>query len=281
MNIDYPFQLELFLSLLQSVGLEILPNPLTKLSNQIDKHFPNFKGDINAAKYDPPTKFVKYNKTSFFIENGGTSFAMNFCFLALMGITPLLMKLRRFPGRSKLAILAFHLRWNINARSFIENGIPITLAFCLQIRKITFATPYNIISMIFTIMALVYSMKMADFLLRVLASNDNGELMGAFIKARYGTLYEGVKLQQPIAKYSHFLILFRGTLLAFLVAFFEDWPVFQVLPLVFYNIMLVIFLFKGIEFTDKKLLFINRTKEICITVGLCGIESQLCIREIL
>jgi len=270
-NIDYPFQLELFLSMLQSVGLEILPNPLTKLSNKIDEHFPSFKGDLHEAKYDPPAKFVKYEKTSSFIENGGTSFAMNFCFLVLVGVLPTVLRLRRFPFRSKIVRFSFHLKWNINARAFLENGIPIALAFFLQMRAITFDTPYNVISTLLAIMAFFYFFLMTDFLIKSLTSHGTGKLMGELTKAKIGTLYEGVQLKRPIAKYYHFMILFRGVILAFLVTFFENWPVIQVLPLILYNIMLVILLFKGLEFTDKRLLTINQIKEVFITIGLCGI----------
>jgi len=270
-NIEYPFQLELFFRLMQSVGLDFLPNPISGLSEMIDEKFPNFKTDITAERYQPPKKFVKQEITSFFIENGGAAFMMNFCFLGLILVIPGMLRYRQLPLRDFLRKLHFNLKWNINARSFLESGIPIALAVFLQLRKITLDTLYNTASVLFAVFAFVYFMLMIHFLFGVLEAQDYKAVEEKKFKLKYGTLCEGLHVRYTAAKYYNIIILLRGVLLVFLVTFFEDWPLLQTIPLVVYNIGLICYLFMRVDFESRILTVITRTKEIMILMGIISI----------
>ena len=267
-NIDYPFQLELFFDLLQSTGLSFLPNPLSRVSDMIDERFPNFKTDLSAEKYQPPRKFVKREMTSFFIENGGAEFIMNIVFFVALLTIPAALRLRQLPLRNTLRKFHFNLKWNITARSFLESGIPISLAIFLQLRKLTFDTSYNTASVILAIAAFLFLMLMINFLCEVLYVEDKEKLAEKKFKLKYGTLCEGLHIKHSVAKYYNIMILFRGVLLAFLVTFFEDWPLAQTIPLVIYNIGLVYCLFHRVDFENKTLTRINQIKEIMILLGI-------------
>jgi len=270
-NIDYPFQLELFFDLMQSTGLAFLPNPLSRVSDMIDEKFPDFKKDLTAEQYKPPRKFVKREISSFFIENGGAEFIMNFVFFMAVLIIPFGLRFRQLPLRNTLRKLYFNLKWNINARSFLESGVPISLAIFLQLRKMTFDTFYSTASAVLTIVAFLYFMVMINFLFGVLYVEDKKGLEDKQFKLKYGTLCEGLHLRHAVAKYYNIMILFRGILLAFLVTFFEDWPLLQTLPLVIYNIGLIYCLFKKVDFESRGLALINKIKEMMILVGILAI----------
>jgi len=91
MNIEFPFQTELFLMLLQTDLWEMLPNPLSSLLSSLSGEI--LEEDANSVTvYDPPAKFVKYEMNSFFVENGGTIIAVNLLFLVILWLVIALKK---------------------------------------------------------------------------------------------------------------------------------------------------------------------------------------------
>ena len=68
LNIEYPYQVEIFLKMLQSSVWDNLPNPAASLMETL---YENFLGNGVDSDLLPPKKFVKYEMTSFFIGNGG------------------------------------------------------------------------------------------------------------------------------------------------------------------------------------------------------------------
>ena len=269
-NIEFPYQTELFLSLLQSSLWDMLPNPLASLMSSLSENI--LEEDADAVTiYDPPAKFVKYDVNSFFVENGGTIIAVNVGLLIVTWVVIGLRKTKCLKENYIMEKIEGVLRWNFLARSFLENGIPLSLAVFLQFRIMMFNNLYLILCCAFAIFSFILTVGAIGILFFVLKSKNNQQLKVSKIEEVYGTLYEGVVLTGDKTKYYNIIILLRGILVVALVSFFEAVPLFQIAPLILFNVSLVYYMFKQVPYEDKKLSKIVRIKEIFI---LCG---ELCI----
>lgn len=154
------------------------------------------------------------------------------------------------------------------ARTFLENGMPLSLAIFLQLRFLTLKNgAYLGISSLMAIVSLFYTFLMSSFLLRILFKRNINTLKSKSIIKIYGTLYEGLQLKTSETKYYYLMILWRGILISLLVSFFEATPFIQIIPLVLYNIHFVYYLFQHVSFEQKAQNIIIRIKEILILSG--------------
>ena len=266
-NIEFPPHLEIFLIMLRSSIWDKLPNPAAYVTEPL---YHKILGDGFDSDLYPPKKFVKYEVTSFFIENGTTILLTNLFFLLLLLMVLSLKKTKRLKDSVILKTLKVYLKWNIVSRTFLENGIPLALAIFLQLKALSFDGTYFILCSIMTVIASVYFVVFIVFLFRVLSKRDDKLLQRKLIRRIYGTLYEGVILKNT-AKYYHLVILARGVLVVFLVTVFDDFPTLQIIPLIFYNFGFVYYLFNSATMEDPKLNIIIRIKEIFILIGEIGI----------
>jgi len=263
MNIEFPYQTELFLMLLQSSIWDMLPNPLSSVMSSLSGNI--LKEDAEGVTiYDPPSKFVKYEITSFFVENGGTIIAVNLFFPVILWLVIGLRKTKWLKESYIMEKIEGVLRWNFIARSFLENGIPLSLAMFLQFRIMLFNNSYLALCSAFAIFSFFLTIGTIVALCSVLKKRDNQQLKKSSIEEVYGTLYEGVVLTGDKTKYYHIVILLRGILIVCLVSFFEAVPLFQIAPLILFNVSLVYYMFKQVPYEDKKLSKIVRIKEIFI-----------------
>ena len=271
LNIDYPPQLEIFLSLFSFTDWDFLPNPIASLTEQWKE---DLSLDLTAvqdgeSKYQLPPKFVKYEIPTFFIDNGGSLISMNI----LLIIMPLflryirrvkILKIDRFLWKIEM-----NLRWNGVFRAFLENSIPLLLATIIQLKKFTFDNIYTTISTLLAVASFFYILLMLHFVWFSLQSRSRYRLELPLVRIVYGTLYEGLDLKDYSAKYYHLFIMLRGFLLIFLTVFMDVQPLLQVVPLIIYNIGLLYFLFQKKIFLDSKLNLINKIKEFLIIIGEC------------
>ena len=269
MNIGYPFQVELFLQIIESSFWDFLHNPLSSLTESLAG---NLLNPLEVEdEFDPPKKFIKYEKTSFFIENGSTIIMTNLFLLCFLFIVLALKKRTRWDNSLILKTLKVYLRWNIITRTFLENVIPLTLAIFLQIRVLKFNGIYLSLCSSLAILSLVYVCSMTLFIVRILFKRENDLLQFSLIKRIYGTLYEGISLKKSATKYYNIIILFRGLLLIFLISFAEETPLLQIVPLIFANAFIIYYMFKQVSFEDHKFDSIVKVKEILILFGEIGI----------
>ena len=269
-NVHYPSQVEIFLSILQISFWDYLPNPLSIITEPLLGSFLD-NNKIGLQKFQPPQKFVKYEKTSFFLEIGGSIILTNIILLVLLRVILSLKSLDRFQNKIFLKTVKVYLRWNVITRTFLENGLPLALAICLQLRILTFDGSYLLCCSILTIISIFYMIIMITFMIRVLYKRENILLKKGLIKRIYGTLHEGVILKKSTSKYFHIVILFRGLLLVCLISFFEDSPILQIIPLIFFNMGLIYYMIKEVDFEDKKLNVIIKVKEVLILFGEIGV----------
>ncbi len=263
MNIEFPYQTELFLMLLQSSIWDLLPNPLSSVMGSLSESI--LKDDAEGVTiYDPPAKFVKYEMSSFFVENGGTIIAVNLLFPVILWLIIGLRKTKFLKENYLLEKIEGVLRWNFIARSFLENGIPLSLAIFLQFRIMLFNNSYLALCSAFAIFSFLLTIGFILALWIVLKNRNNQQLKKSNIEEVFGTLYEGVVLTGGSTKYYHLIILFRGILIVSLVSFFESVPLFQIAPLILFNICLVYYMFKQVSYDDPRLNKIVRLKEIFI-----------------
>lgn len=173
----------------------------------------------------------------------------------------------------KLAKKVFDfLKWNAILRGFLESGIPLALSVFLQIRRVSYTSFYTACSVLMASVGFSYFFLMLQFALEILSKNNDVELNKKGSKELYGTLYEGISLKKKQkGKYYHLLILIRGVLLMFMIAFFEISPVFQIIPLIFFNIGLIVYLSKLASFEDRHMNTVNKIKESLILMGEFGI----------
>jgi len=269
-NVLYPRKVEVFLLILQTSLWDSLPNPLSSITDSLLRSFLTNQHGL-SPEYQPPLRFRMYDQTSFFIENGGGLIFTNLTLLIVLMITMLLKNMQRFQNRIFLKKIKVYLRWNGINRIFLENGIPLALAIFLQIRILSFNSAYLSISSLFTIISLGYMIAMIIFISRILFKRENDLLKKDLIKRIFGTLHEGIELNHSLSKYFHIIILFRGILLVFLVVFFEDYPLLQILPLIFFQIGLIYYMIKEVPFEDKKFNTITKIKEGLILLGEIGV----------
>jgi len=108
-NVHYPSQVEVFLSMLQISLWDILPNPLSIITEPLLGSFLE-NNKIGTSKFQPPQKFVKYGETSFFIENGGSIILTNIILLISLKVILSLKSLERFQNRIFLKTIKVYLR---------------------------------------------------------------------------------------------------------------------------------------------------------------------------
>jgi len=260
MNIEFPFQLNMFFDLLSSSSFSFLPNPIDWVTESIAA---GVMSDT-SEEYRPPQKFAEQDVTSFFIENAGGVLFMNLLLLLFLVIVQYIRSKSRFKKNWILKKIHQTLKWNFIFRSFLENGVPLILAIFLQFRVMVFRKVYVILSALAAVFSLVYFIIMFYYIVKALYVRDSEQLKKESVEEKIGTLYEGIDLVEPESKYYAILILARGTLLAFLLSYFQAIPVLQITPLIAFNAGIVYYLFKGCGFEDRNLNMINRIKEILI-----------------
>ena len=266
-NIEYPQQVEIFFEMLQASFWDYLPNPTASLTESL---YQKVLGSSLNADLDPPRKFVKYEMTSFFIENGSTILLTNISFLLLLLLVLSLKKSEKLANNRILKTIKVYLKWNVIARTFLENGIPLSLAIFLQLRVLSSEGAYLMICTFMTLISSIYFFIFTIFLFQILSKRNNKHLRFALIKKIYGTLYEGVVLNNS-GKYYHLIILLRGVFLTFLVTILDNYPLLQIVSLIFVNAGFVFYLFKEVVMEDSKLNIIVRVKEVFIFIGQIGI----------
>ena len=269
-NIDFPPQVEVFLQLPQPFNWSLIPNPLSFLNSDDDKRV-LASYDMTSAIYQPPSKFVKYNQSSFFLENGATIIMINVGLGLALFIILMLKKFSCLKNNSLLTKIKVMLRYNVIARIFLKNGIPLALAVFLQLRLADFSNTYLLQNNILAIISIIYIVLMTGFLFTKLHRRDNSHLEKDKIRRLYGTLYQGMVLKDTQSKYYHFFIFFRGVFLVFLLTIPHKLPPLQIVPLIFCNLLLVYYLFGKAKFEDKIFDIINKVKEILIFI------SEVCI----
>ena len=265
-NVQYPSQVEILLSMLDFSIWSILPNPLDSLTSSLSDSF-IAQGHHLDIDSQPPQKFARHEINIFFIENGGSILTVNIGLLLILLLVLLLKSTPRCKSSNLLKKMKVSMKWNMIARTFLENGIPLSLAIFLQLRSIKFTGAYLGICSGLTIISLVYFVVMCAFLMRILYQRDNEHLKRKLITKIYGTLHEGISLKTSTTKYYYMIILFRGVLLTFLIACMEDSPLLQIIPLIFYNIGFIIYLFRSVTFEIKILNIIIKVKELLILAG--------------
>jgi len=268
LNIEYPPQLEIFLTLFSFTDWDFLPNPVASLTEQWKE---DLSLDLTAtqgeSKYQLPVKFVKYEVPTFFIDNGGSLISMNIVLLVAPFLLHHIRRIKIIKIDRFLWKLEMNLRWNGIFRAFLENSIPMFLATIIQLKKFTFDNVYTVISTLLAVLAFFYTMIMLHFVWDTLQTQSRYRLELPLVRIVYGTLYEGLDLKDNMAKYYHLLIMLRGFLLIFLTVFMDVQPLLQVFPLIFYNLWILYFLFGKRIFKDSKLQNINKIKETLIVAG--------------
>ena len=268
-NVDYPLQAELFFSLFSFADFTFLPNPLSPITDDLAEQILQSKDVEFLQTYQPPKKFKKFEDTSFFIENDANALFTNLGLFLVLELTRLIVKYYRGPVPFARP-LYFNLRWNGILRTFLENGIPLTLATLLQLRRLSFGNTYTALCGVLAIVSFFYIIAMIRFMWTIVTErlkpprNLKEKMMAT---QNYGTLYESLSAENPLAKYYHVFIFLRGVLLVYLIVFVESYPLLQVIPLIMVNIVLVIFLFKYKLFDNTTLNTISKIREILITAG--------------
>ena len=266
-NIEYPPHVEIFLEMMRTSMWDRLPNPAAYVTESLYK---KILGEGIDTDLVPPKKFVKYEMTSFFIENGSTILLTNLSLLLLLLLVLSLKRIESLKENKILKTIKVFLKWNVISRTYLENAVPLALAIFLQLTALSMKGAYYIICTIMGLFSAVYLGAFTAFLFRILNKRENKLLEMKLIRRIFGTLYEGVILKDA-AKYYHLVILMRGILVVFLVTMVDSFPTLQIVPLIFYNAGFVYYLFSSVTMEDSKLNIIIRIKEILILIGEIGI----------
>jgi len=191
--------------------------------------------------------------------------------MLLLLIVLLLKKIKSFNKKPFLIKIKILLKWNFIMRTFFEGGIPLSLSIFLQLRVASFRKAYLTVATTLAIISAIYMIIMFLFVCTKLYYRDNQRLDKEHVRLMYETLYEGVNLSKPYSKCYYLVLLVRGILLACLVTFLESSPVFQIVPLILFNVGLICYMLKQVHFTNKKLNFILKLKEVCVLIAECCI----------
>lgn len=226
-NIKFPSHVEYFLSILSASFWDYLPNPLARMTDDMYKDLLDENGQI-PYEYKPPSKFREYDVISFFIKDSGEIIATNLLLLFILALVLLIKNFKKFNQNKYLKKIKVALKWNIIARTFLENGIPLSLSIFLQLRIMQFNNLYLAFCSSLCIIAIFLVLAKLGFLIKILAKRDNKHLEQSFVRRMYGTLYEGVLLQ-GWAKYYQILILLRGISFVCVLVFCGEAPLFQII----------------------------------------------------
>lgn len=259
LNIPYPFQVDLFFSFTQAQMWNFVPNPLSNAMRSVLRRFPN--QDQNE---DMPQKFADKNMSPSFIDNGGSIIGINLELLLFLLIIVLIRKIPIFSQRNILKIIHDKLRWNIILRVFLENGTPLMFAIFIQSRMLNLQNTYGYVVLPIVLFSSLYFVVMLTSMTRLLVQSNKAQLAEESADNTFGTLYEGIALNNEPAKYYYLLILVRGIVITFLVAFVDSLPLLQITVLIIYNIFFVWYMFKCVVFKSRALTIIARSNQILI-----------------
>ncbi|RYE39185.1 MAG: hypothetical protein EOP48_26085, partial [Sphingobacteriales bacterium] len=264
-NILFPRHLDQFFAVFLSEGLEqFIPNPFEKLINIISEIWDS--AIESPEKYQLPHKFTTLDTPTFFVPNSGSTFFSCIVFMILPYFFDLLRKFKIFRNIKILINIHSNLKWNIPIRLFLESGIPLLFDTLIQMRKISYANVPCAISSALASLALIYILLMLQSVFQILLELDNKNIKDENFENSVGTLYEGLKMKkyQSFSKFYYFIILLRGMLLAFLNIFVDNFPIIQVTSLIVFNVLLVGYVWKFIEFESRYLTWTSRVKEVLI-----------------
>ena len=183
----------------------------------------------------------------------------------------LLKKMRRFEENFILIFIKVHLRWNFVLRTFLQSVGPLSLAVFLQFRVFNFNHVYTNLCGSLAIFSGLYLLLMGVLVIRFLATRSVSHLKVEYVKKQYETLYEGILLRTSAEKYYYVCLMVRDVLITLLITFVVKLPLLQITCLIFYNVFLVVYIFKYVAFEDWRLTYINRANQVIILV------TELCI----
>ena len=262
-NMQYPFQVNLFFSFTQPQSWDFIPNPLASLTRAISHEFPSFINDTQQEK-NRPQKFIDEDKSSSFIDNGGAIIALNIELLLVLGLITLLRKTSFFSRTRVIKSIYESLRWNTVIGTFLENSTPLVFAIFLQSRVLSLDSTYHYIVLSLILLSSVYSIIMIASCLKILSKKSIADLKSETTEKKYGTLYNDIELTNDASKYYYIIMLVRGIVISFLVTFVDSLPLMQVVVLIFYNMFFVWYLFKRVVLKSRALIVIYRINQILI-----------------
>jgi len=265
-NMKLPYHVEFFLSIVSASLWDYLPNPLDHLTDELYVDLLDDNGQI-PEEYQSPAKFEEYSMVPFFIKNGGTLIVTNIALLLILLLVLALKRIEKLRKNKVLVFMKVALRWTVIGRTFLENGIPLSLAIFLQLRIMYFDSLYLAFCSGLSIISILSVVMMVTFFVRILARRSNKHLEKPIVRRIYGTLYEGLLLKNGAAKYYHILILLRGVVFVGVLVFLGSAPVIQIIYTIFCNIFLIYYMFRAASLEDFKLNIIARIKEILILGG--------------
>ena len=262
-NMQYPFQVNLFFTFTQPQGWDFIPNPLASLTKAISHKFPGFINDTLEEK-NRPQKFIDEDKSSSFIDNGGAIIALNIEILLVLGLITLLRKIPFLSRNRVIKSIYESLRWNIVIRTFLENGTPLVFAIFLQSRVLSLDGTYHYLVLSLILLSSVYAIITMAFSVKILSKKSIADLKSEAAEKEYGTLYKDIELTNDASKYYYIITLVRGIVINFLVTFVDSLPLMQVVVLIFYNMFFVWYLFKRVVLKSRALIIIYRINQILI-----------------
>ena len=265
LNIQLPSHLLYFLTMFDNVNLEILPNPLASLTDHLAELWDSLVNNADP-KYQLPNKFAEFDTPTLFVINAGSTFFVCMLLFILPYLFDFLRKYRDLGNLKFMKNTHSGLRWNIPIRVFLESGIPLTFAFFIQMRKISYSNIPYAISTITAGLAFGYICFMINYISQTLRKFKHEDLKDSRVEESIGTLFEGLllKKEKPSGKYYYLFILFRGMLLVFMGVFVDHLPLVQTTIMALFNLCFVYYVCVVIEFQSRYLTWTNRIKEVLI-----------------
>ena len=267
LNLEFPAQVDIFFSFLRPLIWSVLPNPLASMARSMFDDSLESKSGV-SPNTQAPLKFYYNYYSSSFLENEGTLLMLNLGLLFILGILIAINMIPKFSGKKIQSAISV-LKWNAILRIFIETSTPLMLAILLQIRALGFSTSYLSLASIMTIVACAYYSTVLFAVNKILHVKSFEQLRRGTDRRMYGTLYEGILLNNPASKYYYSLLLIRGVFILFVEIFIDNIPMMQIVLILYYNIYLVYYMFKQIRFENKKLTYMNQINQVLILLAEC------------
>ena len=184
LNIDYPPQLETFLSFFSFTDWDFLPNPIASLTESWKEDLSLDESSLEGeSRYQLPLKFVKYEVLPFFIDNGGSLITINLLILIAPFLLHHLRRIKVLKIDRLLWKTEMNLRWNGIFRAFLENSIPLLFATLIQLKKASFDNIYVALSTFLAMIAFSYLTIMLHFVWDTLQAQTKNRLDSLWSKS--------------------------------------------------------------------------------------------------
>jgi len=235
------------------------------------------KDDDETEMLDPifkkslPHKFYMLGYPADFIANVDQVLIQVAAMIVCLFVTRIILRYIRFPRQlffiqKRLHSLLQTLKWNGLFRQALTYILPLSMASFIQIHHSLFGKAPGLFPLLLAIATLIILVWTLIKMYLCIKRTPRKRYKRAIYSRLYGTLWEGLNINQAVSRYYYWLTALRGFILSYVCVFCDLFPYVQIIVILVYQIGIVA-------------LFINGFKSIRPVFSESGLNKVMLVEE--